>query len=151
MSTNNMNMNKEFSEYEERMNNNNCIIQIYSFSFILLIHLIRSLILKGYISRLEYISCIYQVISYIIVRNFRSSGKILTGVNMLITSWILCYAWPKYSSYSDTTFFVGFYLGIIFTLFLSRAVSALYKTITLSLISIIFWWNLATDFKRAFN
>ncbi len=66
-------------------------------------------------------------------------------------SWILAYVWPKYSTYSDTAFFVGFYLGVLFAIFLSRAASARYKTTIVTLINIIFWIYLAENSVRALS
>lgn len=68
---------------------------------------------------------------------------------MLIIGWILAVVWPKYRMFSDTTFFVGFYMAMLFTLFLSRAASAKYKTLTMIIFTFNFWLYVPDNYERA--
>lgn len=70
---------------------------------------------------------------------------------MIVIGWILGVVWPRYSMHSDTTFFVGLYMGILFTLFLSRSASAKYKTIMMSITTLNFWVYVPFSFERALN
>lgn len=70
---------------------------------------------------------------------------------MVLIGWILARVWPKYRMNSDTTFFVGFYMGMLFTLFLSRAASAKYKTIMMVIFTFNFWVYVPESYERALS